>query len=882
MTTYAEAVARISSQKHLLCEVEPAEELWNWTKQGGRTNIYYIDWSHLAATDVIKGGLYRLIIGVEEDGVALTEYQTLATLDSNPGGWGYSYSAGRIYVHTTGSADPDTVDMMAVIFRLHFSTTGKVYNTIPGGCDARGFDGSADYYSRASDLDGNADGKVGLLSAWVNLNGGDATTMCLLANTTSRFIFQRSSADHFQVLGRNTSGTNVLGIRTTGVSYVASSTWYHVLASWDLVSGDTHIYVNDVSNILETTADDDEIEYTRSSWAIASDTAGANKANVSIAELYFAEEYLDLSVGSNRRKFILDDGTPASLGPNGEHPTGTRPIIYASDGDGSNNLGTGGDFVANGTPYYVLGPTPRADVYYEKRILVDARADISDKASDLLIGRQRTASGTIALDNSDGLFDKLSAEWNWKNKAVRVRFGLDDIALSEYVTARELVVNDIAPTETALTLDLVEKADIWRRRFPITPHFGSGLGEGVTGTRVPVLYGEKTDIIPDLVDDEYTTPNEWVYRIADHTKQELYSVDTVYAINRSDGSRTALTLTTHYTVDLANCAITVNDVFDSGAEIEEVYEIRCDAKGVTVAELSAWGTAPTSTDYLKWPGEIAKHMLLTYLNYAEADLDLTSFTDANTDAPFELGLWIKGETTVREVLRGLERSCMSYVRPKRDGTIEFYVWDPWTGSADAIAMTDEDFALFEPDVKMTTVYYETHVRYDENPANPGSFEVETVTEDSVDYLVENAQELTVDTYLRDSSDAQLLAQRINFLYRGINIEYDFVELGTRLMNHGLNQRMRVTKTRAPTTSGALTSRLMEVLELDKDFIAPQVSGRLGDLKGLSEVIGKWTAADAPVWGDATDEEKADSGFWCDAGGLADAADPNSKNVSLWW
>ena len=53
MTTYAEAIEKGSSQKHVLFEVEPAEELWGWALTGGEVNTYEIAWGHLAATDII-------------------------------------------------------------------------------------------------------------------------------------------------------------------------------------------------------------------------------------------------------------------------------------------------------------------------------------------------------------------------------------------------------------------------------------------------------------------------------------------------------------------------------------------------------------------------------------------------------------------------------------------------------------------------------------------------------------------------------------------------------------------------------------------------------------------------------------------------------------
>jgi hypothetical protein len=358
--------------------------------------------------------------------------------------------------------------------------------------------------------------------------------------------------------------------------------------------------------------------------------------------------------------------------------------------------------------------------------------------------------------------------------------------------------------------------------------------------------------------------------------QTLYAVDAVYAINKSNGSRTTLTLTTHYTVDLSGCSITVNDVFDSGAEIEEKYEIRCDATGQPA------GSDDTSTDYLKLPGEIAHWILNNFLDYSDVYLDLDSFSDADANTSYELCFWIKKATNVRQVLRTLGLSVLGDVRTDIDGTIKFYVWTPWANSANAESYADEDFSSFEGDVKIDTVYSETVVRYDEDPANPGSFEVETATHDPTDYLVQGAQTLTVDTFIKSSSDAQLLAQRINFLYRGNNVEILFAERGIRLMGAGRNDRIRVSKTRAPSSTGALSDRLMEIVELEKDLGAPSVSGRLSDLKNLVNLIGQWRTATAPDWGDATDEEKANSGFWCDANGLADSSDQSSKNVSLWW
>lgn len=887
MVTYATAAARISSQKHLLLEVEPAEPLWNWAATGGQSNTFEVSWSHLTQTSVIKGGMYRQLIGVEEDGTALTETDSIANVEANVNSFYHDEAAQKIYVHVTGAADPDTLDMMAGVFKLHFSTTGKVL-VKTAGTEARDFDGASDYYKKTSALDGDADSKECIFSCWFRLDGGDGTEMYILGGDTApepqyHVNIFRTTANKIRLLLYDSSFGVVIDV-SSRTTFTASIDWHHLYLSVNAARAGSYptalalnLYVDGVHiKASGATVVDAEIDFTLSRWTVAAKSnSGNSEFDGALSEIYFNPgEYL----GSNGHlKFRDARGNPVELGDSGELPTGTSPAIYAPDGDVSNNLGTGGDFTAVGSPAIALGLKTRRSIYYEKRILAGTEVGVAEKASDLIVGLSRTSSGRVALANHDKLFDIPSKTWSWKNRAARYLFGINDAGLGSYLTIRELVVDDIAPTEQDLGITLVDGIDMWLRRFPPTPHLsGTAYGEGVSGTRVPILIGVKTDIIPDLVDNEDASANEWIYKIADDTKQDLDAVAAVYAINKSTGARQTLTLAVDYTVDLTDCSITVDDSFDAGAEIEEVYEIRCDATGQPAA------TGDTSTDYLKWPGEIAHWLLNTFLDAADTSLDLDSFADADANAPYELGFWIKKETNVREVLRTLGKSVLGDVRTEIDGTVKFYVWTPWEGSADAESYTDEDFSAFEGDPKMETVYYKTVVRYDEDPANSGSFEIESVTDNATNYLVEGAQVLTVDTFLKSSSDAQLMAQRINFLYRGTNVEMEFTERGIRLMGAGRNMRIRVTKTRAPTSTGALSNRLMEVVELDKDLDAPRVSGRLADLKDLVNLIGNWTAATAPTWGNATAEEKANSGFWTDASGLADSADQSSKNVSLWW
>jgi hypothetical protein len=222
------------------------------------------------------------------------------------------------------------------------------------------FDGAVDYLSRASDLVDNADSKTGILSVCVRLDGGDASLLRVMSSHGTQISIQRMATNKIQIYGKDEGGTERLNLQSN-TSFTASATWLQVLASWDLLNGNTHLYVNDTDELNEVTAANAVIDYTRTSYGIAAASGGGNKFNGAIAELYFAPgQYLDFSEEVNRRKFIGADGYPVPLGANGSRPTGTAPRIYMRTryDDCGKNSAPGGDFVINGSPSDTPGPRP--------------------------------------------------------------------------------------------------------------------------------------------------------------------------------------------------------------------------------------------------------------------------------------------------------------------------------------------------------------------------------------------------------------------------------------------------------------------------------------------------------------------------------------------
>lgn len=213
------------------------------------------------------------------------------------------------------------------------------------------FDGTNDQMARGADLTGNADAKVGTLSLWVK-RGATAATHDILCNTGQRFEVFIDASDKIRINGYNAAGTQIMDMRSVG-TYTSTTTWYHILADWDLAAGTKNLYVNDTSDLTSPLFTNDTLDYTRTDFFVGANDSSGARLNACLSEVYLnVATRLDFSNSTNRRKF--DDGgsplKPISLGSDGSTPTGSAPIIYLGNAFGTfqNNLGGGGNFTVTG------------------------------------------------------------------------------------------------------------------------------------------------------------------------------------------------------------------------------------------------------------------------------------------------------------------------------------------------------------------------------------------------------------------------------------------------------------------------------------------------------------------------------------------------------
>lgn len=202
-----------------------------------------------------------------------------------------------------------------------------------------------------------------LMSGWFWPDGNSATPHFAAVSTSSGTLFYHGFSLLFDP-GANTAtlntgnGTAVVGssnliqFTTPTISF---DTWINVLCSVNVATHTAQLYIQDVAATVSS-----------SSWVQSSVAADGGKLSgiagqtlldlMCMGDIYIGStaSFLDLSVVSNRRKFIDQFGYMVDLGSSASGPTGTSPQIYLSirtpgaAAEMLTNRGTGGaNFITN-------------------------------------------------------------------------------------------------------------------------------------------------------------------------------------------------------------------------------------------------------------------------------------------------------------------------------------------------------------------------------------------------------------------------------------------------------------------------------------------------------------------------------------------------------
>ena len=224
--------------------------------------------------------------------------------------------------------------------------------------NAVNFDGTNTFLEKSTNLSNVADGKQITISLWVNpANVSDSEFLFFFGETGVNSRYQLHFTSNGTIFLDISGDAGQIASWESSVS-ISTSSWSHILISIDATTeSGSLIYINDIEDTEPFNLfADRSITFTNvPDNRIGADNQGTPTAaklfDGDMAEVWIDNSYLDLSIESNRRKFISSNIKPVGLNTDGSAPTGSTPMVYLSGDTDSwhTNKGDGGGFAENGT-----------------------------------------------------------------------------------------------------------------------------------------------------------------------------------------------------------------------------------------------------------------------------------------------------------------------------------------------------------------------------------------------------------------------------------------------------------------------------------------------------------------------------------------------------
>ena len=317
----------------------------NLTNQATSTLVYTVD-----QITGVSDSTFVTLSGAEWGAASTTnsgdvsQWSTeLGTIDNNQ------------YLHLRATTSASGAGITTATIQVGTATTSWSTQTISGGyvAEAVDFDGTSDFLNTTSFT--STSSKEGIISMWFywdDIAWTSGTERLISLGTDSsqvRLELRAGSNGRVVFTGKNNANANLFQYVTPSATFTGS-TWYHLLVSYDLANAQFDVFVNDTDFAPSPTLVDDSIEaVTRAGIGVGFTGSGA-LWNGFMADVFYDQVYVDLSVLANRRKFIDSAGKPVNLGLDGSTPLGSQPDMFLS-GPTANwytNKGKSGGFTETG------------------------------------------------------------------------------------------------------------------------------------------------------------------------------------------------------------------------------------------------------------------------------------------------------------------------------------------------------------------------------------------------------------------------------------------------------------------------------------------------------------------------------------------------------
>lgn len=535
--------------------------------------------------------------------------------------------------------------------------------------------------------------------------------------------------------------------------------------------------------------------------------------------------------------------------------------------------------------------TAPADRYYDPYL--QSIPSISQSTKQLLGGYATTSVSNIVINNKSGFFDSFLQNYVWENQKVTVKFGGENLPYSEYATVFQGTIIEKTWTRDAITLQVRSWQDrlldlIPRNIFTVAAY--PNMNPQMVGSVRPIAYGTFTSRTAPLVtaidESTYIASDAVKFMIADHA---LYSIDNVYV--SYDGGATWISCTN----DGATPPIAANKY--TGDAANGVVIVRFNAASYSVAnnnrplvKVAFKGKKNADTTQMVKTADVVQDLLCTYgLFSATGDLVTTEFTASKTNSDAVIQVYINSATRISDVLDLICKSDFAFLFVNNAGKFVYRVWIA-DRSGSSIALDDTDLIDIQVNFLKDDQYTSVRIAYAQaltgssalfgGPNQDYLYSLLTDTIAVNKYGVTST--LVINTCLQTSAVAASLAARSLMIHK-LPVATISGIVKWQLGAANIGDKISITTSRAPYTSGAYASFLAEITGLKKDFASGTIHFEAKALDALASGLnsGFWTSDAYSNW-NVVPSEKATAGYWCDDNGFASTSDPTSFNVSTWW
>lgn len=518
------------------------------------------------------------------------------------------------------------------------------------------------------------------------------------------------------------------------------------------------------------------------------------------------------------------------------------------------------------------------DRLYEPLVL--SVPSIRQMKTDLFWGISIVSDGQLSLFNHNGYFDKWYNDFAWNNKPILVLLGGEDLPYSEFMEMFTGTIFDKNLGTDLFTISFVDRKYDLSDSLPEDILSASDWPRAETeliGRPIPLVFGTVYRI-PALcvTGQDGTATSLHTFKFADTSLGSVQAISQVYvndvAVSHSSGSLSAGTF------KLGTSSFSVGDT----------------------VSLDGAGYVSGST-LLENPVDVLKKLLgIKGYTYGSTYFNTASIAAARSDAAdFPIGLHVGEFTPLLDLIGDIMKSCLGVMYLDNGGLFSVTIWDTdIPASPDSVDELDIIKGTLRTVAKSDDIRRVVRIGWRKNWA-AGTYAYKQDTSDTTQHVYGITRSRTVPTLQSSEAGVDIYLARMKIMLESATTEISF-DSKLPLATKNVGDRFEISYKRGEDEDniGWLDGRMIEVLEIDKDFTTNIIHVVTDDLKGIGGNVGRWVkdnntfplslgGGSMDAWDSswsATQRAYASShsGFWCDDNGFADPADASSRQISRWW